>query len=272
MDLQTAASIVPLLGWAMHGGILTRRLACARRDPLTGLHTRTGWTARAEHCIRRHPGAAVLLVDLDHFKTLNDTHGHAAGDAALIATANRLRAWCGHDGTVGRLGGDEFVAVVPNLAAADLDTLTATLHRPLHHGGMWLPLAASVGACHIATLPAAVLTDALAAADAAMYAAKGRGRRGSAPLADQPPGGAQAAKRAATRGRSLQPQSKGTPIMTDRTTPRPRICPNCDGFASAAITLGGRDPRGHLRTITAHCPACHGTGTRPAPIREGARA
>ncbi|MET8949309.1 hypothetical protein [Streptomyces sp. NPDC004533] len=60
--------------------------------------------------------------------------------------------------------------------------------------------------------------------------------------------------------------------MTHRTTPRPRICGNCDGFASVAITLGGRDARGHLRTITAHCPACHGTGTRPAPLREGARA
>ncbi|MFE6897096.1 hypothetical protein ACFVFJ_09520 [Streptomyces sp. NPDC057717] len=52
--------------------------------------------------------------------------------------------------------------------------------------------------------------------------------------------------------------------MTDRTRPAPRICPACDGFASAAIALGGRDHRGHLRTITAHCPACHGTGTRAA--------
>ncbi|MFF7380686.1 diguanylate cyclase domain-containing protein [Streptomyces massasporeus] len=84
MDLHIAASIVPLLGWAVHGGILTRRLACARRDPLTGLPTRAGWTARAEHLIRRHPNAAVLLVDLDQFKTLNDTHGHASGDAALV--------------------------------------------------------------------------------------------------------------------------------------------------------------------------------------------
>ncbi|MGV9606862.1 hypothetical protein ACWDR2_24375 [Streptomyces sp. NPDC003631] len=60
--------------------------------------------------------------------------------------------------------------------------------------------------------------------------------------------------------------------MTDRTTSPPRICPNCDGFASAAITLGGRNACGQLRTITAHCPACHGTGTVPARVREGARA
>ncbi|MFD5566499.1 GGDEF domain-containing protein [Streptomyces cadmiisoli] len=178
MDLHIAASIVPLLGWAVHGGILTHRLASARRDPLTGLHTRAGWTARAEHSIRRHPHAAVLLVDLDHFKALNDTHGHAAGDAALIATARRLRSWCGHHGTAGRLGGDEFVAVVQDLNAADLDALTAALHRPLAYAGKSLPLAASVGACHLAELPLPTLTDALAAADAAMYAAKGRTRRG----------------------------------------------------------------------------------------------
>ncbi|MFD7433385.1 GGDEF domain-containing protein [Streptomyces sp. NPDC059861] len=178
MDLHIAASIVPLLGWAVHGGILTQRLASARRDPLTGLHTRAGWTARAEHCIRRHPHAAVLLVDLDHFKTLNDTHGHAAGDAALIATADRLRAWCGHHGTAGRLGGDEFVAVVQDLTAADLDALTAALHQPLAYAGKVLPLAASVGVCHLAELPLPTLTEALAAADAAMYAAKGRSRRG----------------------------------------------------------------------------------------------
>ncbi|MFF8322561.1 GGDEF domain-containing protein [Streptomyces bobili] len=179
MDLHTAASIVPLLGWAVHGGILTRRLACARRDPLTGLHTRAGWTARAEHLIRRHPNAAVLLVDLDHFKTLNDTHGHAAGDAALVATADRLHAWCGHNGTAGRLGGDEFVAVIRDLDAADLDALTAALHRPLPYDGTFLPLAASVGVCPVAELAVPLLTDALAAADAAMYATKGRTRRGS---------------------------------------------------------------------------------------------
>ncbi|MEU4034599.1 hypothetical protein [Streptomyces collinus] len=62
--------------------------------------------------------------------------------------------------------------------------------------------------------------------------------------------------------------------MAHHTPPPPRICPDCDGFASAAITLGGRDARGHLRTITAHCPACQGTGTALARRRdrEGARA
>ncbi|MFG3355729.1 GGDEF domain-containing protein [Streptomyces sp. NPDC048001] len=179
MDLPALVSVAPLLGWAVHSGVLTCRLASARRDPLTGLHTRAGWTTRAEHCIRRHPNAAVLLVDLDHFKALNDTHGHAAGDAALAVIADRLRVWCGHNGTAGRLGGDEFAAVIRDLAAADLDALTTALHQPLTHRGVSLPLAASVGTCRVADLPLRTLTDALASADAAMYAVKGRSRRGS---------------------------------------------------------------------------------------------
>ncbi|WP_330236389.1 hypothetical protein [Streptomyces sp. NBC_00566] len=56
--------------------------------------------------------------------------------------------------------------------------------------------------------------------------------------------------------------------MAHRTPPPPRICPACDGFASVAVALGGRDRNGHLRTITAHCPACHLTRRN----REGARA
>jgi hypothetical protein len=61
--------------------------------------------------------------------------------------------------------------------------------------------------------------------------------------------------------------------MTHPTLATARICPACDGFASAVISLGGsRDRHGHLRTLTVHCPACHGTGTvRPAWTREGAR-
>ncbi|MGV9852200.1 hypothetical protein ACWDWU_26010 [Streptomyces sp. NPDC003442] len=61
--------------------------------------------------------------------------------------------------------------------------------------------------------------------------------------------------------------------MPQRTGPMPRVCPNCDGFASAAIATGGRNQRGHLHTITADCPACHGTGTRTSRRdREGVRA
>ncbi|MFD9430771.1 GGDEF domain-containing protein [Streptomyces sp. NPDC060002] len=177
MDTVIAAAL-PALGWVVHGGLLVRRLATARRDPLTGLHTRAGWTARAEHLLIRHPSALVVLIDLDDFKATNDTHGHAAGDAVLTATARRLRDWCGRHGIAARLGGDEFAAIVTGSHhTPGLDALRSALARPVPHAGGLLPVSASVGSCHRTGRPVPTLTDALSAADAGMYAAKGHGRR-----------------------------------------------------------------------------------------------
>ncbi|WP_328845631.1 GGDEF domain-containing protein [Streptomyces sp. NBC_00258] len=174
------AAALPALGWALHSGLLARRLATARRDPLTGLHTRAGWTTRAEHLLNRHTTALVVLIDLDDFKSTNDTHGHAAGDAVLIATARRLRDWCGHHGIAARLGGDEFAVIVTGLGQTPgIAALRSALARSVPHAGDLLPVSASVGSCHRSDLPVPVLTDALSAADAAMYAAKGHGRRNS---------------------------------------------------------------------------------------------
>ncbi|MEU5798827.1 GGDEF domain-containing protein, partial [Streptomyces sp. NPDC047813] len=148
------------------------------RDPLTGLHTRAGWTTRAEHLLAKHPGALVILIDLDDFKAINDTHGHAAGDTVLTTTAHRLSTWCGPHGIAARLGGDEFTAIVTSPThVAGLDALRQVLAQPVEHGGHTLPVSASVGSCHRTDLPVPSLTDALSAADAAMYAAKGHGRR-----------------------------------------------------------------------------------------------
>ncbi|MFE1346973.1 GGDEF domain-containing protein [Streptomyces sp. NPDC058757] len=179
MDTQTiAAAGLPALGWALHGGLLWRRLATARRDPLTGLHTRAGWTTRAEHLMAKHPGALVVLVDLDDFKAINDTHGHAAGDTVLTTTADRLTAWCGRHGIAARLGGDEFAAIVTDPAhTPGLAALRAALDEQVTHRGHGLRVSASVGHCHRDQLPVPVLTDALSAADASMYAVKGHGRR-----------------------------------------------------------------------------------------------
>ncbi|WP_030321040.1 GGDEF domain-containing protein [Streptomyces flavochromogenes] len=179
MDTQTiAAAGLPALGWALHGGLLWRRLATARRDPLTGLHTRAGWTTRAEHLLAKHASALVLLIDLDDFKAINDTHGHAAGDAVLTATAQRLADWCGRHGIAARLGGDEFAAIVTDPAhTAGPFALRIALDAPVRHHGHVLPVSASVGRCHRDQLPVPTLTDALSAADAAMYASKGHGRR-----------------------------------------------------------------------------------------------
>ncbi|WP_405676835.1 GGDEF domain-containing protein [Streptomyces sp. NBC_01511] len=178
MDLPTFAAALPAVGWAVHSGLLARRLSSARRDPLTGLHTRAGWTARAERIIQRSPNALVVLVDLDDFKAVNDTHGHAAGDAVIASTASRLAMWAGRHGIAARLGGDEFAVIVTDPAKTlGPAALISALHRPVLHGGSLLPIAASAGFCHLTDLPEPSLTDALTAADAAMYAAKGHGRR-----------------------------------------------------------------------------------------------
>ncbi|MCK8676399.1 GGDEF domain-containing protein [Streptomyces lichenis] len=185
MDTYALALSLPLIGWAAHFGVLAHRLAAARRDPLTGLRTRAGWTALAERAVRRHREAVVLLVDLDDFKQTNDLHGHAAGDAVLTATAARLTAWCGRYGAAGRLGGDEFTAVVRDIRRTPgLAELRRALGESFLHDGRALPVSASVGVCRLAELPVRSLTDALSAADAAMYAAKGSaGRRGPRHLA-----------------------------------------------------------------------------------------
>ncbi|MFI8445564.1 GGDEF domain-containing protein [Streptomyces rochei] len=172
------AAALPALGWALHGSLLLRRLATARRDPLTGLHTRAGFTTRAEHLLARNPAALVVLIDLDDFKAINDTHGHAAGDAVLTATARRLRDWCAGHGIAARLGGDEFAAIVTDPARTPGTTaLRTALGRPVAFDGHLLPVSASVGFCHRTDLPVPALTDALSAADAGMYAVKGHGRR-----------------------------------------------------------------------------------------------
>ncbi|MEU7122899.1 GGDEF domain-containing protein [Streptomyces zaomyceticus] len=126
----------------------------------------------------KHANALVLLVDLDDFKATNDTHGHAAGDAVLAATARRLSGWCGRHGIAARLGGDEFAAVVTDPGhTAGLFALHAALDEPVTHNGRVLTVSASVGHCHRDRLSVPTLTDALSAADTSMYAAKGHGRR-----------------------------------------------------------------------------------------------
>ncbi|MEU1457313.1 GGDEF domain-containing protein [Streptomyces avermitilis] len=146
--LTTAA--VPLTGWTVHALALHRRLATAKKDPLTGLFRRDAYTARARQVLRRHGDDTVVVrVDQDHFKDINDRLSHAAGDTALHARrpAHRLG---GPDAAVGRLGGDEF-AVVLHLPRGRREIRLAELVRMLRipvvlDDGQALDVAASVGA------------------------------------------------------------------------------------------------------------------------------
>lgn len=172
--LLSTATVAPLAaGWSLHIWWMGRRIDAARRDPLTGLHTRSGFTRHALRVLRRGP-ALVLLADVNGFKQTNDAHGHAAGDALLVALASRL-SLATPGGVVGRLGGDEFAAVLPDPGGdVSLSVLRETLCRPVVFDGRTLPLSVSLGGAQLSGPPKAVdlLTVALRRADEAMYTAK----------------------------------------------------------------------------------------------------
>ena len=202
-DSSVLAAVVPTLavaaGWGAHSTILTRRLRKARLDPLTGLPTRAAWTAEARRMLQHRPqGAAVLLIDLDKFKEINDTPGwgHAAGDAVLIAAAERLAAHFEGRGVVGRLGGDEFAAVVYPGVEAPFDDLQYDLMLLTHElqlepvilpDGQEAQLQASIGAAMYAELEAPSLSRALHMADQMMYECKRIGSRWFIAAAGQDP-------------------------------------------------------------------------------------
>ena len=155
----------------------------AYHDQLTGLPNRVRVTEQLElelHRARRSGSAvAVLFVDLDGFKQVNDTLGHAAGDAVLAEVAGRLRVALRTGDLLGRHGGDEFVAVIPDLAPERAQAvaeraasdLAAAVRRPIEAAGRPLTLGASVG---LAVFPRSGgdAEQLLGAADAAMYAVK----------------------------------------------------------------------------------------------------
>lgn len=165
----------------------------ALHDPLTGLANRALLIDRLDHAIRgmdRRKGApAVLFVDLDDFKSVNDSVGHAAGDRALLAVADRLRAAVRPGDTLARLGGDEFVVLCEGLgdpageartvAGAVLDALQA----PFSLEGRDVRVGASIGVA--AAAPGDHAEALLEHADLAMYHAK---RRGTGRVAVYDPG------------------------------------------------------------------------------------
>ncbi|WP_327269024.1 GGDEF domain-containing protein [Streptomyces sp. NBC_01218] len=178
--LSALATAGPLAaGWSVHTLWLRRSLRSARRDPLTGLRTRDGFTRRASTLLK-DPRAVVVLADVDRFKQINDTHGHAAGDALLRATADRLAHYVGRAGVAGRLGGDEFAAVVldDHGTASDLlAVLHGVLARPADGLDPAVHTTVSLGWVRAADHPGEDLSGLLRRADEAMYAAK-QGRAG----------------------------------------------------------------------------------------------
>ncbi len=149
-------------------GLANRNLVAERLSRLAQLPVRDG----------RH--SAVLLIDLDRFKPINDAYGHDAGDAVLRAVATAMRAVIRSGDTAGRLGGDEFAVVLQNLptpaaAAAAGERLLEALRTPVIVGDQPLAVEASIGVA-VRDDPAVTGEMLLRQADAAMYAAKRSGR------------------------------------------------------------------------------------------------
>ncbi|MCS6931602.1 MAG: EAL domain-containing protein [Acetobacteraceae bacterium] len=149
----------------------------AEHDALTGLPNRALFAARLEQAMASG-GCALQCFDLDRFKEVNDTHGHAFGDRLLLAVAARVQAVLGPEDLLARLGGAEFAVIQPGAGAAEALRLgrriVAALAEPFRIGGISVRTAGSVGYV-LAPAQASTPERALQHADIAMYAAKGEG-------------------------------------------------------------------------------------------------
>jgi diguanylate cyclase (GGDEF)-like protein/PAS domain S-box-containing protein len=156
----------------------------ASHDPLTNLPNRTFFMERLAralaHAHRHQTLIAVLFVDLDRFKVINDSLGHVIGDQLLRAVAERLQACVRYGDTVARLGGDEFTILLENIrdesdAIRSAERITSILHAPFVLGGRELFIAASIGIA-FNTADSAQPEDLVRDADVALYQAKNNGR------------------------------------------------------------------------------------------------
>lgn len=155
----------------------------ALHDPLTGLANRILLSDRGEQAIRRvdrsERSLALLFIDLDRFKSINDSLGHDIGDEVLVQVSQRLSAVLREDDTLSRFGGDEFVCLLPDIAARHDATLVANkllaaLNPPIVVAGHYFKVGASIG---ISAYPSdgRSFDDLLVAADRAMMRAKQAG-------------------------------------------------------------------------------------------------
>jgi diguanylate cyclase (GGDEF)-like protein len=174
------------------GALVNELEHAAATDPKTQLLTPLAWQANAEHALRLALGdsapVGVLLIDLDHFKWLNDAHGHLVGDAALLSVADQLRRELRKSDVVGRFGGEEFVVLLPGLdvkSAIDVAERIRNRIGGVHVSALGVSgtfddsarnrLSASIGVSHFPG-HGQDLSELLHAADAALYHAKDSGR------------------------------------------------------------------------------------------------
>jgi diguanylate cyclase (GGDEF)-like protein len=183
----TVLSIIPLV--VLQRGALIKQLeVAATTDPKTGLLNAVAWRQIAQKEIARaardRHTVALMIIDMDRFKAVNDTHGHLVGDAVLVAVAERLTSELRQYDSIGRFGGEEFVAVLPEV---DLETARSISHRILTRvrelevfspDAPTVPLGGFSASIGLALYPdaGADVEGLLHVADSALYAAKSAGR------------------------------------------------------------------------------------------------
>ena len=178
------APVVLVLVAVLHRSALARHLQAATTiDAKTGLLTCTAWHQQAERLLRvtrkALPSSAVLMIDLDHFKVINDSYGHLVGDEVLQAVAQRLTRQLRSGDLLGRFGGEEFVVLLLGADATTGHEVAERMRRCLHticlDTAPDLQVSASMG---LAVYPdhGGTLTDVLRTADHTVYAAKDAGR------------------------------------------------------------------------------------------------
>ena len=196
LDISMLAMIsTPLIyTWVIRPFVRARDQALAQinqlahTDPLTALANRRLLSIHLEKLIaattRHEVRGAILLIDLDGFKDVNDIHGHDVGDGVLVEIANRLRTHTRPEDVASRLGGDEFVILINNLAADKqhaqdtaqhiAEKLVNLIQIPIHFNGITISLGASVG-IRLLGFDELDTETAIREADKAMYRAKQSG-------------------------------------------------------------------------------------------------
>jgi diguanylate cyclase (GGDEF)-like protein len=181
----------PLL--VLHRAVLVRHLEeAASTDGKTGLLNAAAWMVQAERAlrksVRRGAPCGVLVLDLDHFKLVNDTHGHIAGDHVLAAVADTLRTEVRERDLVGRFGGEEFVVLLGELGDGGAGELEAVAERIRHRvAGLRVEIPTPDGPLTVSGLSVSIggavsptedveLRSVLQVADTALYSAKRAGR------------------------------------------------------------------------------------------------
>jgi diguanylate cyclase (GGDEF)-like protein len=180
-----ACAALFLLTIARLAALVADQRSLASTDMLTGLRTRRFFSARLPSELARAQRAgtslAVLIVDVDRFKSINDRHGHPAGDRVLVEVARRLRESVRHADFIARYGGEEFALVVPEIGPQELASIgerlrTQVAASPIEVSpDLWIDVTVSVGTAGYprhGTSPAELITTA----DRALYAAKAQGR------------------------------------------------------------------------------------------------